>query len=204
MDDSNSIPPHILERLERAEQLKLTGKHSEAIAILEQLVSEDPTNVSALEEIADNELSLEQYDRAQTAAEQAVALDPACYTGHYILGFLRSHEHKWEEALVRLREANKLKSNNSEILRCLGWALFQQGLRLQGVVTLERALNLDSDSVLTLCDLGVAYLEMKNFAKARALFLRTLDLEPTNTRAHECIATIDRLEQQMKQGVKQM
>ena len=92
------LPPDVLERLERAEQLKLAGKHAEAIAILEELVLEDPTNVPALEEIADNELSLERFDRAQTAAKQAVALDLASYTGHYILGFLRSQESKWEEA----------------------------------------------------------------------------------------------------------
>lgn len=193
------LPPDILQRLEKAEQLKLGGKHEEAIAILEQLVLEDPTNVSALEEIADNELSLERYDRAQTAAIRAVSLDASSYTGHYILGFLHSQHSQWYDACKSLREANKLKANNPEILRCLGWALFQSGERPQGVVTLERALNLDSDNTLTLCDLGVAYLELKNFSKARALFLRALDLEPTNTRARECIAAIDTIEQKMKE-----
>lgn len=190
--------PHVLERLEKAEQLKLVGKHEEAIAILEQLVLEDPSNVSALEEIADNELSLERYDRAETAALQSIALDPSSYTGHYILGFLRSHESKWDEAYLSLKEANKLKANNPEILRCLGWVLFQLGQKPQGIVTLERALNLDSDNTLTLCDLGVAYLELQNFSKARALFLRALDLDPGSPRARECVAAIERLEMQMK------
>ena len=193
------IPQHILERLEKAEQLKLTGKNEEAIEILEQLVLEDPSNVSALEEIADNELSLERYDRAETAARQAVDLDPSSYTGHYILGYLRSHESKWEEAEKHLKEANKLKSNNPEILRCLGWVIFQRGQRPQGIVTLERALNLDSDNTLTLCDLGVAYLELRNVSKARALFLRALDLDPQNPRARECVAAIERIEVQLKQ-----
>ncbi len=192
----DAIPPHILERLERAEQLKLTGKHAEAIAILEQLVSEDPTNVSALEEIADNELSLDRFDRAETAASQAVALDAASYTGHYILGYLRAERRLWDEALVHLKEANKWKSNNPEILRCLGWTLFHIGQRPQGIVTLERSLNLDDGSTLTLCDLGVAYLELRNFAKARALLTRALDLDPGNVRARECIAAMDRLEMQ--------
>lgn len=197
--DNNPLPQNVLERLEKAEQLKLAGKNLEALAILEELVLEDPSNVSALEEIADNELSLERFARAETAANQAVSMDPSSYTAHYILGFLRSQESKWTEAFVRLKEANRLKSNNPEILRCLGWVLFQSGQRPQGVVTLERALNLDSDNVLTLCDLGVAYLELKNFQKARALFIRALDLEPDNTRAKECVAAIDRIEMQMRQ-----
>ena len=91
-----------------------------------------------------------------------------------------------------------MKSNNPEILRCLGWVLLKSGLRLQGIVTLERALNLDSDNTLALCDLGIAYLELQNFPKAKALFLRALDLEPQNPRARECVAAIDRLEKQVK------
>jgi predicted Zn-dependent protease len=155
MSDNSQLPPNVLERLEKAEQLKLSGKNKEALLVLEELVLEDPSNVSALEEIADNELSLEQFSRAKTAADRAVALDPSSYTGHYILGFLLSAESKWTEAYVRLKEANRLKSNNPEILRCLGWVLFQSGQRPQGVVTLERSLNLDSENTLTLCDLRI-------------------------------------------------
>jgi Flp pilus assembly protein TadD len=92
-----------------------------------------------------------------------------------------------------LRKANSLKSNNAEILRCLGWALFNSGQKAQGIVTLERALNLDSESALTLCDLGVSYLQVQNFAKARALFGRALDLEPDNPRAKECMEAVERL-----------
>lgn len=194
MSDNGKMPPHVLERLEQAEQLKLSGKHEDALVILELLLLEDPSNVSALEEVADNELSLERYDRAETAATQAVSLDPASYTGHYILGFVRSHQEKWDEAFKRLKEANRLKPNNPEILRCLGWVLFNRQERPQGIVTLERALNLDHDNTLTLCDLGVAYLEMRNFGKARALFLRALDLDPTNPRAKECVSAVERLE----------
>ena len=183
----------VLERLERAEQLKLTGKHREALHILEELLLEDPENVSALEEIADNELSLGEYDRAEAAAKQATAMDNTSYTGFYILGFLRSRTEQWPEAMALLRQANMLKPNNAEILRCLGWALFNGGQRAQGIVTLERALNIDAESSLTLCDLGVAYLQVQNFAKARTLFARALDLDPENARARECMQAVDRL-----------
>ena len=187
--------PDVLERLERAEQLKLSGEHTEALVILEQLLLEDPENVSALEEIADNELSLGRFARAEAAAKRAVALDDESYTGHYILGFLRSRTEEWPAAIAALRKANVLKPNNAEILRCLGWALFTSANeRAQGIVTLERALNLDGQSILTLCDLGVAYLQVQNFPKAKALFLHALHLEPANVRAQECLQAVERLE----------
>jgi tetratricopeptide (TPR) repeat protein len=192
--------PDVLERLEKAEQLKLDGMHLEALAILEDLLIEDPENVSALEEVADNELSLNHYDRAEAAAKQAIALDRDSYTGYYILGFLRSRTEQWEEAVVHLRRSNALKSNNPEILRCLGWALFSVGERAQGVVTLERSLNLDNESTLTLCDLGIAYLQLRNFSKSKSLFLRALDLDPGNLRARECIEALERLRATLSQA----
>lgn len=195
---SDELSDGTLDALERSEQLKLQGKYEEAIVILEELLMEDPANVPALEELADNELSLDHFARARAAADRAVTLDQGSYTGHYILGFLLSQESQWKEALVELQLANKLKSNNPEILRCLGWALLRSGMRAQGVVTLERSLNLDNDNPLTLCDLGVAYLEMQNVAKARALFQRALDLDPENARARECVDMVSRLEQHMQ------
>ncbi|PIR48184.1 hypothetical protein COU80_05590 [Candidatus Peregrinibacteria bacterium CG10_big_fil_rev_8_21_14_0_10_55_24] len=183
-----------LERLEKAEELKLIGKHKEALEILEQLLIEDPQNVAALEEVADNELSMEHHRRAENAAKQAITIDAQSYTGYYILGFIASHGEEWVKAITFLKRANTLKSNNPEILRCLGWALFNNGERAQGIVTLERALNLDSDNPLTLCDLGVTYLHVRNFAKARNLFQRTLELDPQNNRARECVEAVERLE----------
>ena len=182
-----------LQRLECAEQLKLTGKHEEALKLLEALLMEDPENVPALEEVADNELSLGHFSRAERAAKQAVAIGKKSYTGHYILGFVRSHEEKWDLALKELKVANTLSPNNAEILRCLGWGLFNAGQRAQGIVTLERALNLDQENPLTLCDLGSAYLQMQNLRKARSLFQRAMEIDPENERARECILMAERL-----------
>ncbi len=194
----DNLSDDTLDALERAELLKLEGKHEEAIVLLEELLMDDPANVPALEELADNELSLDHFARAEAAAERAIILDQGSYTGHYIIGFLRSNESRWEESLVELRLANKLKANNPEILRCLGWSLFKGGQRPEGIVTLERSLNLDNDNPLTLCDLGVAYLEGRDIGKARLLFQRALELDPQSGRARECVDMVARVESQSK------
>lgn len=197
---NNSSPfSKTLERLEEAEQLKLMGRHHEALAILEQLLIEDPENISALEEIADNELSLEHYDRAQTAAERAITLDKESYTGQYIIGFLHSIAQEWDEGIMHLKKANIIRPNNAEILRCLGWGLFNSGQRAQGIVTLERALNLDDENPLTLCDLGVCYLQTRNIIKAKSLFDRALELDPDCPKTIECIKAVRKLEQVLQE-----
>jgi len=180
--------------LRQAEQMKLDGNYQQAVELLEKLLVENPDNIAALEETADNELSMEHFDRAVAAAKRAVALDKESYTGHYILGFIASHNEDWKVSIGELKLANKFKQNNPEILRCLGWSLFNAGDKMTGVVTLERALNLDSNNPLTLCDLGVVYLRMREFPKSKALFQRAIDLDPDNLRALDCLEMAGRIE----------
>lgn len=179
--------------LEEAERLKLSCCHEESISLLENLLSNDPGNVAALEEIADNELSLDRYDRAVAAAKQAVALDQNSYMGHYVLGFSASRKEEWDIALEELQIANRIRANNPEILRCLGWALFNNGERVRGIVTLERSLNLDSRNVLSLCDLGVCYLQSGDLRKSLSLFQFAQELDPENERAGECVEMVERM-----------
>lgn len=202
MQNNSSPISWTLARLEEAEQLKLMGRYKEALCMLEALLIEDPENVSALEEVADNELSLENFDRAEAAALEAIKLDNESYTGHYIVGFLHSVEGQWDPAIEHLKQANILRPNNAEILRCLGWGLFNSGQRAQGIVTLERALNLDQENSLTLCDLGVAYLQTRNFPKAKSLFDRAIEIDPENPKAIECIKAVQKLEEVLKEGNK--
>lgn len=191
-------PSHILRLLEEAEDLKFEGKHREAVAVAEKILCEDPANVHALEEIADNYLSLDEYLKAEKAAQHCLKLDEFSYTAYYILGFIRSHEHNWDEAIDLLSQANSLHQNNSEILRCLGWAMFSSGDKVKGLVTLERALNIDPENSLILCDLGVCYMQMRNFEKALTLFYRTLEIDPTNQRAKECVMAAQGLHNKVK------
>ena len=191
------MTPHDNDRtvriLEEAERLKLNCQHEESIKLLEELLTQDPDNIAALEELADNELSLERYDRALRAAERAVELDRESYMGHYIVGFIASLREDWVLSEQELQRANQLKSNNPEILRCLGWTLFHKEKRVQGIVTLERSLNLDPENTLSLCDLGVCYLRVRNFKKAHVLFERALRLDPGNERARECVEAVAQL-----------
>jgi len=186
---------HIIEHLlGQAEQLKLESKHEEALIILEQILAKEPNHVATLEEVADNELSLEQYERAERAAGRAIALDPESFNGYYVRGFVASHREQWKESIDALKMANRLEPNNPEILRCLGWSLFSNGEELAGVVTLERALNLEEANPLILCDLGVVYLNMREFSKAKALLERALDIDPSNVRAQECLEMAARIQ----------
>ena len=182
----DNYPTHIAEALNSIEELKLMGQHEESILEAEKLLFQDPNCVEALEEIADNYVSLDNYEKAEKACHHALKLNEKSYTAKYILGFIHSQKQEWPKAITYLKSSNSLHSNNPEILRCLGWALFNSSKRTQGVVILERALNLDPENALTLCDLGICYMQMKNFDKSVQLLKKAMELDPHNKRIKEC------------------
>lgn len=181
-----NYPPHILEALEEIETLKLNGEHKQSIAQAQKLLCDDPNCVAALEEIADNYVSLDDFDRAKKAALHALKLDTQSYTAYYILGFLASQRREWQAAVDHLKKANDLFPNNAEILRCMGWATFNGLNRSQGLVILERALNLAPENSLTLCDLGICCLQVKKFDKAVELLKKAMEIDPNSERIREC------------------
>jgi tetratricopeptide (TPR) repeat protein len=64
---------------------------------------------------------------------------------------------------------------------------------VEGLVTLERALNLEPDNPLTLCDLGVVHLRLKTYPKALALLERAREIDPENERVQECLEMARRI-----------
>ncbi len=184
--DDNHLPSDIAAALNIIEELKLNGDHQQSIEEAQKLLFENPDCVEALEEIADNFVSLDEYEKAEKACHRALKLDAESYTAKYILGFISSQRQEWKAAVSYLKSSNTIHANNPEILRCLGWALFNAAKRTQGIVILERSLNLDPDNPLTLCDLGICYMQMQNFDKSIQLLKRAMQLDPENQRVQDC------------------
>lgn len=177
--------------LDKADRLKSQAKHLEAIRICEKILFEDSGCVEALEEIGDNYISLHELDRAERALQRALTLDPDSANASYLMGFLHSCERAWKKSIEYLDRADELKPNHPEILRCLGWSLFQSGERSRGIVILERARALAADDLYILTDLGVCYLEARELDKALEVFREVLRIDPGNKKATECLAIIE-------------
>jgi tetratricopeptide (TPR) repeat protein len=173
--------------LQIADEKKVQGLYEEAIAICESILCVDLECGEAYEEIGDNYLSLRQYDKAIKALKKALKINPESANAHYLLGFTYSAMNKWESSIDELEVADGIEPNHPEILRCLGWSFFHSGSRKQGLVLLERASFMAKDDSLILCDLGVCYLNDRQFDRAEQVFQSVLNLEPQNDKARECL-----------------
>ncbi|MBI5414724.1 tetratricopeptide repeat protein [Candidatus Peregrinibacteria bacterium] len=180
-------PRKVLTRLAESEECKISGNYVKAVEIVEGILLEDPSCLAAVEELADNFLSLDKYEEAEKAADFALKLDEKSYIANYVKGFLELSKGRWGQAGEFLKVANQSQPNNPEILRCLGWGTFHAGKRIEGIATLDRALNLRPEDPMILCDLGVCQLHCNSFQKAVTLFEKALEIAPSNGRAQECL-----------------
>lgn len=176
--------------IEEADKKKNEGKHLEAIRICERVLASDLNCVEAFEEIGDNYLSLRKYDKAEKALRQALKLNRKSANANYLLGFVYSCTGQWQNSVEFLESADNIYPNHPEILRCLGWSMYHFGQRKRGIVLLERSLFLAPYDPLILNDLGVCYLNDKNFERAAFLFKKTLQVEPDNQKARECLNAV--------------
>lgn len=173
--------------LKEADEKKLMGLFDEAIELCQGILCDDPHCTEALEEIGDNYLSMRAYDKAIRALNRALEIKPMSPNARYLLGFTYSALSDWDQSIEQLEVADQIEPNHPEILRCLGWSIFHSGRKKQGLIILERASYMAQEDGLILCDLGVCYLNDRQFDKAESIFRSVLDLEPENDKARECL-----------------
>lgn len=186
-----SYDPAVIALLQQSEELKTQGRNEEAIKMLQGLLMEAPECIEAYEEIGDNYLSAQEPQKAQKALAQALKLNPRSSNAHYLLGFLLSMQEDWMTSVEELTKADEISPNHPEILRCLGWAVYNANRRTQGISLLERSRNLSPFDPNILCDLGVCYMNSLQHAEAETVFKKALKLNPKSEQARECLAVLE-------------
>lgn len=181
-DEIYDYPEHILKMLEESENCKLEWKYEKALEIAQKIVVEDAECIPALEEIADNLLSLNKIKESEKTIKYIFTLTDDSYTANYIYWFLLSKKWMFHESVMYLDKANKLRQNNAEILRCLWWSLFMASDKKRWLLILERARNLFPSDVMILCDLAVCYLDLHEDEKAINTLIKASEIDPNDER----------------------
>lgn len=196
-----AMPRQVYGLLRDSEQAKMSGDFSSAVAMAEKALLIDPTCEEALEEVADNYLSLQEHDKAKKAALFLLDVSEDSFTAHYMLGFIASKEGDFRLSVDYLEKANALQPNNPEILRCLGWSHAMLSNRTQAIVLLKRALQLLPDDAVILCDLGVCYMQGLEMKEAEQCFKKALESQPQDERALECLRFVEQMNQQVDSDI---
>ncbi len=174
-----------MQSFSKALSLKMSGEHEKAIKILEMLLLNDFDNNELWEEIADNQLSLNRNDLALSASKMAIQIAPKSPNAQYLTGFAYSRMFKWEESIEHLEKAEELFPNHPEILRCLGWGLYHNDRKQNGIAIMSRSAMIE-ESPHTLIDLAVLYMQEKEYLKAFSCAQKAYMVNPCDDRVFRC------------------
>ena len=168
--DPRDMAP-LFRRFEEAQQ-------ANAIAPLEQLVREDPSNPVFRSTLARAYKASGAIDRALPLYRQAVTLAPSDPDAWYNLAAALEDAGRVAEAKQVATEAQRLAPNRPEIHNVLGIALIQSGDPPGAEAEFRTAIDLDPRNARSYNNIGNIYRITGRFAEAATAYRKALEVSP--------------------------
>lgn len=172
-------------RVQEALNLNILERHEEAIAILKELVEEDPTDVGTAVALGNVYRSQQMFEEAAEVYDATIRtlgdVPPAYWTLYYYRGIAYERTDRWELAEADFRRALEMEPEQPLVLNYLGYSWIDRGENLDEAVDMvRRAVAARPDDGYIVDSLGWAYYRLGRFEEAveeleRAVTLRPLD-----------------------------
>lgn len=108
----------------------------------------------------------EDYEKASSAFEQVIRLDPKNAAAHYKLAEIFMNQDKYERAITHAKEASALDKSNEWYYMLLAEAHLRSGNPTEAAATVETMLNKTSASPQNYLKLAQLYLQQNQLDKA--------------------------------------
>lgn len=175
MEPAESLMRHCLDLADRGD---LFG----AVQQLEELTKQHPHYAPAQCLLGDLYLRIGSPMLAIEPLEKAVHTSPEHPLPRYLLGCALGKLGEFQRALDHLFVADRLKPNDAEILRNIGWMKCMSGEVKEGRRCLRQSIKLDPTNGLAYNDLGASYMLTHdlNLQLAERWLKKTLEIEPNS------------------------
>src|SRR6266851_458729 len=128
--------------------------------------------------------SLQRYQEALAAYEQAIHLDPNFALAYKNKGWTLNNLKRYQEALVAYEQAIHLDPNLALAYKNKGWTL-NNPERLRAVLAAYKQANrLDSNDAVAYNGKGLVLLDLKRYREALAAFEQAIHLDPNDALAY--------------------
>jgi len=168
--------------MQQSLDLARRGDLFRAIQQAEELTKRYPEYVPAQCLLGDLYLRIGSPMLAIEPLEKAIHTSPEYALPQYLLGCALGRLAKFERALHHLFIADRLKPNDPEILRNIGWMKCMSGEVKEGRSYLRQSIKLDPENGLAYNDLGASYMFTQdlNPRLAERWLKKALQVEPDN------------------------
>jgi Flp pilus assembly protein TadD len=170
-------------RVQEALNLNILDRHDEAIAILSDLVEENPRDVGTAIALGNVYRSQKMFEEAgEVYASTIDALDevpPAYWTLYYYRGIAYERTDRWSEAESDFRKALEMEPEQPLVLNYLGYSWIDRGENLDEALDMvQRAVAARPDDGYIVDSLGWAYYRLGRFEEAVEELERAVTLKP--------------------------
>src|SRR5438309_5590581 len=118
-------------------------------------------------------------EKARTAANEALRLQPDLPEGHLALGFSYYYgDRDYERALAEFEIAKRGLPSEAQAYMAIGAIQRRQGRWVESTANLEKAAELDPKNSSVLLNLGYNYMSTRNFEAADKIFDRGIEAAP--------------------------
>jgi tetratricopeptide (TPR) repeat protein len=122
-----------------------------------------------------------QLPQAEQALRGALALRPAHWSTHNILGVLLFHQARYAEAAAEWTRVIELSPDNARGYYNLGAAQYHQGRFPEAIAAYERSLEIRPDAS-AYSNLGTMYFSLGEYAQAVGVMEKSRNLRPSDPR----------------------
>ncbi|MDR2978951.1 MAG: tetratricopeptide repeat protein [Bacteroidales bacterium] len=190
------IQPHNPKaHLIHAFSLKERGDTTAYLRLLQLTVDQDPTEVKAFLELGYyyqqqlNPIAINYYNNA-------LMVEPNNIEINYNLGRLYIDLGDYEKAIDHYKIILQINPNHKFALNNLGYVMLEFEEKYdEAIGYLSRAIELDSLFSPAICNRGLAYMQLKEYDKARQDFIHCRSVDPQNDIAVEELNRLDQLTQ---------
>lgn len=171
-------------QLRRAINLDTLDRSDDAIALLRQISTANPTLIGAELELGDILRDKKQFGDAVSAYDEAIrraaaAGLPERWSMFYDRGVALERSGQWQRAEGDLLHALKLKPDQPMVLNYLGYSWIDRGEHLQhGLKMIEQAVALRPDDGYIIDSLGWAHYRIGDYASAVRYLEKATELVP--------------------------
>jgi tetratricopeptide (TPR) repeat protein len=192
-------PPWYL--LELGWSYRLAGQYAEAIAALQDALSQNPNMIGAYLHIALSYLSQwlaqqspagQTLEPAMAAIQRALALNDSFFAGHVISGYISLSQQRYEQALAEMERSVALGPTEAGSYVALAQVLSCVGRMEEALAAAAQAQQLKFYGAVDehLAVVGGVYALAGHFEEARALLQRFLSHYPNHLSPHLTLASV--------------
>ncbi len=169
--------------LNQANEFYESSLFSQAIECWNEVLSLDPNNKSALNNLGVTFKIQGKLDEAIANYKKILLIDPEHTDALNNLGIAYYNQGKEEESILHLKKTLSIDSNHVDALNNIGVVFKMQGKLTKAILSYNKAISIEPENAECHYNLGITLCEQGKLDKAISSYEKTLNIKPTYVNA---------------------